>query len=108
MAASTGRMDVAYIEWPEKPVKSSAAIPKPNPRKATLLRVVTTVVAKMAATQRSADWRAGWSCACALPCAIRPRAPAGRANASHSAPAMNAGNRIWASPSRVTAYQNSE
>ncbi len=89
-------------------MKSTAAMPTPNPRKATLLTVVIAVVAKMPAIQRSAERRAGWSCACALPCASRPSAPAGRANASHSAPARKAGSRIWASPSRVTAYQNSE
>jgi len=96
------------MAWPEKPVKSSAAIPSPKPRKATLLTVVIAVVATIAAIHRNAERRAGWSCACAAPCAARPRAPAGRAKASHSAPAQKAGSRICASPTRVTASQNSE
>jgi hypothetical protein len=58
----------AYMEWPEKPVKSSAAIPSPKPRKATLLTVVTSVPRPSA--RPSAGRRRG--CPGAAPAAAGP------------------------------------
>ena len=85
---STGRIAAANIEWPEMPVKFSGAKPTPQPMKATLVAVVSSVAPAVKASHSVATRVAPERCT------------------SHSAIASIAGNSTCASPRRVTANQN--
>src|SRR5438128_493164 len=89
-AVNSGYTAAANIAWPEMPVKSSAAMPMPQPRKASLVAVVIAAAPASSPSHHCTSGR------------VATR------RASHHENSSAAGSRICASPSRVTKNQNGE